>query len=97
MKAEGSVRKLVEKGGANSTGLRPAPRNRGWKAPEWAAESGSAGGDTGDIAARCLSPSCGDPLSLGLPEAASCLKLGLGCAAEVISGGELSPAGSSVL
>jgi len=57
MKSEVSVRKLVEKGGANGAGLRPcsrcALRNRRWKALEWAAESGSLGtymvGDTGTL------------------------------------------------
>lgn len=51
MKSEVSVRKLVEKGGANGAGLPPcsgrALRKRHWKAPEWATESGSPGTSVG--------------------------------------------------
>lgn len=59
MKSGISVRKLVEKGGAN--GLRPCWGARGkprWKTPEWAAGSGSGGmdGRGGSTHRNLLSP-----------------------------------------
>lgn len=68
MKSEVSVRKLVEKGGANGAGLRPcsgrALRNRRWKAPEWAAESGSPGTDVVGGTGAAMPPSHGHPSAL---------------------------------
>lgn len=79
MKSEVSVRKLVEKGGANGAGLRPcsgcALRNRRWKAPEWAAESGFSGtyvvGGTGASLPAGRPPSHGHPSSSALRRVAA--------------------------